>query len=96
MSDYMIQKADDQIEAGINERDYLIYNIDKLKSDICFLEQKLRETDMFIMNKDIDIDILKKQLQHCKNQRDAWINSYTSIPEQIISRENKELEEIVK
>ena len=34
MSDYMIQKADDQIEAGINERDALFNEIEKLKKQL--------------------------------------------------------------
>lgn len=35
MSDYMIQKADDQIQSGLNERDNLIASIESL-------EQKLK------------------------------------------------------
>ena len=85
----MIQKADDQIEAGLNEKNQLLRELD-------FLQQKIREDDHYIMNIILENITLGRQLQKCKDQRDAWINSYTSIPEQIISRENKELEEIVK
>ena len=33
MNDYMIQKADDQIEAGLNERESLLQQLAKLKDE---------------------------------------------------------------
>ncbi len=50
MSDYMVQKADDQIQAGLNEQQFLYSEIDRLNLQISALKaeaEKLVESLQF-------------------------------------------------
>lgn len=46
MSDYMAQKADEQIEAGLSERDSMLSKIDSLISEINTLTAKVERYEV--------------------------------------------------
>lgn len=74
MSDYMAQKADDQIEAGLNERERLLQENDRLRSCVEFYASLSNWCGNYYANREqitmLDLEYIDNKLHGGKYARD--------------------------